>query len=165
MVRDAFAKAEADVRSGQPERQVLEGTLRALCLGRSHSTPRQALQQLQTFEVPKKTSFADFLSELRKAVTNVKDVALVPPDDSAMQAALKAGIDDQFANLAASIFAGRNRSAIPFGSVEGLLDSLGALMMNRTPANAATRLGLRKAGGGATSGSQILHECISSNQP
>ena len=49
MVRDAFARAEADERSGQPGRQVLEGILRALCLGLSLSTPHQALQQLQTF--------------------------------------------------------------------------------------------------------------------
>ena len=82
---------------------------------------------------------------------NVKDVALVPPDDSTMQVAVKASIDDQFATLAASTSAGRNRSAIPFGSVEELLDSLGDL--NRTPATAATRLGPRKAGGGAASGS------------
>ena len=49
---------------------------------------------------------------------NAKDVALVPPDDSTMQVAVKASIDDQFVTLAASIFAGRNRSAVPFGSVE-----------------------------------------------
>ncbi|CAN0455569.1 unnamed protein product, partial [Ascophyllum nodosum] len=153
MVRDAFARAEADERSGQPGRQVLEGILRALCLGLSPSTPHQALQQLQTFQVPEKTSFADFLSELRIAVMNVKDVVLVPPDDSTMQVAVKASIDDQFATLAASIFAGRNRSAVPFGSVDELLDSLGDLTMNRTPATAATRLGPRKAGGGAASGS------------
>ena len=114
-------------------------------------TPHQALQQLQTFEVPEKTSFADFLSELRKAVMNVKDIALVPPDDSNMQVAVKASIDDQFATLAASIFAGRNRLAVPFGSVEELLDSLENSTMNRTPATAATRLGPRKAGSGAAS--------------
>ena len=106
-----------------------------------------------TFEVPEKTSFADFLSELRIAVMNVNDVALVPPDDSTMQVPVKASIDDQFATLAASIFAGRNRSAVPFGGVEELLDSLGDLKMNRTPAIAATSLGPRKAGGGAASGS------------
>jgi hypothetical protein len=153
MIRDAFARAETDERSGQPGRQVLEGILRALCLGLSPSTPHQALQQLQTFEVPEKTSFADFLSELRIAVMNVKDVALVPPDDSTMQVAVKASIDDQFATLAASIFAGRNRSAVPFGSVDELLDSLGDLTMNRTPATAVTRLGPRRSAGGAASGS------------
>ena len=93
MVRDAFAIAKADERSGQPGRQVLEGILRALCLGLSPSTPHQALQQLQTFQVPEKNSFADFLSELRIAVMNVKDVALVPPDDSTMQVAVKARTD------------------------------------------------------------------------
>ena len=46
-----------------------------------------------------KTSFADFLSELCIAVINVKDVALVPPDHSAMQVAVKASIDDQFSRL------------------------------------------------------------------
>ena len=153
MVWDAFARAEADERSGQPGRQVLEGILRAFCLGLSPSTPRQALQQLQTFAVPEKTSFADFLSELRIAVMNVKDVALVPPYDSTMRVAVKASIDDQFATLAASISAGRNRSAVPFGSVEELRGSLGDLAMNRTPATAATRLGPRKAGGRAASGS------------
>ena len=96
-----------------------------MCLGLSPSTPHQALQQLQTFEVPDKTSFADFLSELRVAVMYVKDVALVPSDDSSMQVVVKVSIDDRFANLAASIFAGRNRSAIPFGSVKELLDSWG----------------------------------------
>ena len=89
-----------------------------MCLGLSPSTPHQALQQLQTFEVPEKTSFADFLSELRIAVMNVKGIALVTPDDSMMQVAGKARIDDQFATLVTSIFAGRNRSVIPFGSVE-----------------------------------------------
>ena len=138
MVWDAFARAEADERSGQPGRQVLEGVLRAFCLGLSPSTPHQALEQLQTFEVPEKTSFADFLSELRIAVMNVKDVALVPPYDSTMQVAVKASIDDQFATLAASISAGRKRSAVPFGSVEELRGSLGDLVMNRTPATAAT---------------------------
>ena len=62
MIRDAFARAEAEERSGQPGKQVLEGILRALCLGLSPSTPHQALQQLQTFEVLEKTSFGDFLS-------------------------------------------------------------------------------------------------------
>ena len=112
----------------------------------------RALQQLQTFEVPEKTSFADFLSELRIAVMNVKDVVLVPPDDSTMHAAVKASIDDQFATLAASIFARRNRSAIPFGSVEELLDFLGDLTMNRTPVTAATRFGPRTTGGGTAAG-------------
>ena len=151
MVRDAFARAEAYEKSGQPGRQVLGGILRALCLELSSSTPHQALQQLQTFEVPEKTSFADFLSELRIAVINVIHVALVPPDDGTMQDAVKASIDDQFTTLAASIFAGRNLSAIPFGSVEELLDSVGDLTMNRTPATAATRLGSRKVWGGAAS--------------
>ena len=44
---------------------------------------------------------------------NVKDVALVPPDDSTMQVAAKASIDDQFAFLTASISAGRTQSALP----------------------------------------------------
>ena len=94
----------------------------------------------------------DFLSELCKAVMNVKDVALVPPDDSTMQVAVKVGIDDQFVTLAASIFAGRNRSAIPFGSVEELLESLEDLTMNRPPATAATIVGPRTARGGAAAG-------------
>ena len=153
MVQDAYARAEAEVRSGQPGRHVLEEILRVLCLGLSLSTPHQALQQLQTFEVPEKTTFADFLSESRIAVMNIKDLALVPSDDGTMQVAVVSSIDDKFANLAASIFAGRNQSAISFGSVEGLLDSLGGLMMSRTPATAATRLGRRKAEGGAASGS------------
>ena len=55
---------------------------------------------------------------------NVKDVALVPPDDSTMQVAVKASVDDQLAILAASISASRTRSAIPSGSIEDLLDSL-----------------------------------------
>ena len=84
---------------------------------------------------------------------NVNDVALVPPDDGTIQVAVKASIDGQFANLVASHFAGENRPAIPFGSVEKLLDSLGDLTMKRTPATAETRLGLRKAGGGAAPGS------------
>ena len=66
---------------------------------------------------------------------------------------MKASIDDQFATLAASILAGRNRTAVPFGNADELLDSLGDLTMNRTPATAGTRLGPRKAGGGAASGS------------
>ena len=85
---------------------------------------------------------------------NVKNVALVPPNDSTMQVTVKASIDNQFATLAASIFAaGRNRSAVSFGSFEELLDSLGDLTINRTPTTAASRLGPRKAGGGAASGS------------
>ena len=152
MVRNAFARAEAEERSGQPGERVLEGLLRALSLGLSPST-HQALQQSQIFEVPEKASFAYFLSELRLAVMNVNSVALIPPDDSTMQVAVKAGIDDQFATLAASICAGRNRAAIPFSSVGELLDSLGDLTMNRTPATAATRLGSRKEGGGAAAGS------------
>ena len=44
MVHDAFARAEAEERSGQTRKQVLEGILRALCLGLSSSTPHQALQ-------------------------------------------------------------------------------------------------------------------------
>ena len=120
MVRDAFARAEAEERSGQTGKQVLGGILRALCLGLGPSTPHQALQQLQTFEVHEKTSFAGFLSELCFSVMNAKGVALAPPDDSTVQVAMKASIDDQFATLVASIFAGRNRRTIPFGSVEEL---------------------------------------------
>ena len=147
-VDDAFARAEAEERRGQAGKRVLEGILRALCLGLSPSKPRQALQRLQTFEVPEKTSFADFLSELRIPVMNAKHVGLVPPGLSTMQVAAKASIDDQFTTLAASIFAGRNRSAIPFISVKELSFYLGDLTMNRTPATAATRLGSRtpKAG-------------------
>ena len=70
-----------------------------------------------------------------------------------MQVAVKASINDQFVTLAASIFAIRNRSAIPFSSNEELLDSLEDLTMNRTPVNAATRLGSRTTGGGAAAGS------------
>ena len=140
-------------RSRRQERSTrktsLEEILRASCLGLGPSKPHQALQQLQNFEVPEKTSFADFLSELRTAVMNVKDVALVPPNDGTMQVAVKASIDDQFATLAASTFEGINRSAIAFGSVEELLDSLGDLAMNRTPATATTKFGSRAAEGGA----------------
>ena len=139
MLRDAFARAEADERSGKPERQVLERILRALCLGLNPSSPNQALQQPQTFEVPEKISFADFLSELRIAVINVKSLALVPPNDSTVQVVVKASIDDQFATLAASILAGRTRSAIPSSIIEDLLDSLGDLTLTRTPAIVATR--------------------------
>ena len=70
-----------------------------------------------------------------------------------MQVAVKASLDDQFAHLAASIFAGWNRPATFFVSVEELLGSLGDLTMNRTPATAATRQGSRTARGGATAGS------------
>ena len=51
----------------------------------------------------------------------VKDVALVPPDDGTMQVAVKASIDDKFGILAASISAGRTRSALPSDRIEGLL--------------------------------------------
>ena len=139
VVRDAFARAEADERSGKPERQVLEGILRALCLRLNPSSPNQALQHLQTFEVPEKISFADFLSELRIAMMNVKSLALVPPDDSTVQVVVKASIDDQLATLAASIRTGRTRSAIPSSIIEDLLDSLGDLTLTRTPAIVATR--------------------------
>ena len=139
MVRDAFARAEADERSGKPERQILEGILRALCLGLNPFSPNQALQQLQTLEVPEKISFADFLSELHIAVMNIKSLALVPPDDSTVKVVVKASIDDQFATLAASILAGRIRSAIPSSIIEGLLDSLGDLTLTRAPAIVATR--------------------------
>ena len=122
------------------------GDTTCLCLGLSPSTAHQALQQLQTFEVPEKASFADFLSDLRIAEINVKDVELVTLDDSTMQVAVKASIHDQFATLADTIFAGRNPSAIPLGSAEELFDFLEDLTMSRTPATAATRLGSRKAG-------------------
>ena len=69
-----------------------------------------------------------------------------------MQVAVKASLDDQFATLAASIFAGMHRPAISFVSVEEMLDSLGDLTMNRTPATATTRQGSKTAGGGATTG-------------
>ena len=67
MVCHAFARVEAEERSGRPGRKVLEGILHALCLGLSPSLPHQALQQLQTFEVHEKILSADFLSELRIA--------------------------------------------------------------------------------------------------
>ena len=121
MVRDAFARPEAEEKSGQPGKQVLKGILRASCLGLGPSTPHQVLQQLQIFEVPDKTSFADFPCDLRIAVMNIKGLALVPLEDSTMQVAVMASIVDQFATLAASILAGRTRSAIPSGSIEGLL--------------------------------------------
>ena len=63
-----------------------------------------------------------------------------------MQVAVKASIDEQFATLAASIFAGRNRR-------QSLSAVLKNLTMNRAPATAATRLGSRTAGGGAAAGS------------
>ena len=63
-------------------------------------------------EGPEKTLFADFLSELRIAVINVKDLALVPPDDGTMQEAAKDRIDGQFAVLTTSTSAGRTRSAL-----------------------------------------------------
>ncbi|CAM9486732.1 unnamed protein product, partial [Ascophyllum nodosum] len=153
IVCDALAKAEPEERRGQAGKQVLEEILRALCLGLSLSTPHQVLQQLQTFEVPDKTSFAGFLSELRIAVINVKDVALVPPDDTTMQVAVKARIDDQFPTLAATTFVGRNLSSIPFSSIEELLGSLKDFTMNRAPTTATTRLGLRTARRGAAAGS------------
>ena len=84
---------------------------------------------------------------------NVKRVALVPPDDSAMQVAVKASINDQFATLAASIFAGRNRSAIPSGNIQDSLDSLGDLALSRTSAAVTTRFGSSTARGGPATGS------------
>ena len=66
---------------------------------------------------------------------NVKDIAFVPPDDSIMRVPVKSSIDGQFESLATSIFAGRNRSAVPFSSDGELLDSLGGLKMNRTSSN------------------------------
>ena len=84
---------------------------------------------------------------------NAKGVALVPPDDSAMQVAVKANIDDQFASLAASIFARRNRSAIPSGNIQDLLDSLGDLAPSRTLATVTTTFVSSTARGGTATGS------------
>ena len=67
--------------------------------------------------------------------------------------AVKASVDDQFAILAASIFAGRNWSAVPFGSVGDLLDSLGDLTLSRNRATVATRFGSRTTRGGTATGS------------
>ena len=52
---------------------------------------------------------------------NVKGLALVPPDDSTMQVAVKASLDDQFTVLAVSISAGRTRSALTSCRIEDLL--------------------------------------------
>ena len=60
MVLDVFARAEAEEKSGQSGKQLLEEILRALCLELSPSTLHQVLQQLQTFKVPEKTSLRTF---------------------------------------------------------------------------------------------------------
>ena len=60
MVLDVSARAEAEEKSGQSGKQVLEEILRALCLELSPSTLHQVLQQLQTLKVPEKTSLRTF---------------------------------------------------------------------------------------------------------
>ena len=54
------------------------------------------------------------------------------------------GVDDQFAGLSAQSFAGRNMRALPFDSVDDLMESLEDLALNQTRATASVRL----SGGG-----------------
>ena len=91
---------------------------------------------------------------------NVKDVALVPPDDSTMQVTVKASIDDQFATLAASTFAGRNQSAILFGSVEELLDSLGDLTTKPYSSNRCDKIWFKGSRGWGCSRIYSSWQCI-----
>ena len=96
---------------------------------------------------------------------NVKDVALVPPDDSTMQVAVKASIDDQFATLAASTFAGRNQSAILFGSVEELLDSLGDLTTKPYSSNRCDKIWFKGSRGWGCSRIYSSWQCIHGSGP
>ena len=54
--------------------------------------------------------------------------------------AIKTGIVDQFAVLGAQIFAGRNMTALPFSSVDGLMSALEDLSLNQTMATALVRI-------------------------
>ena len=98
------------------------------------------MQALQNLVVPVGTPFSSYLSEIKLLVGNVRCIGDVAPEDMTMQIAIKTGVDDQFAKLSAQIFAGRNMRALPFESVDDLMESLEDIALNQTRATASVRL-------------------------
>ena len=68
-------------------------------------------------------------------------------------------MDDQFARLSAQFFAGRNMRALPFGSVDDLMESLEDLALNQTRATVSVRLA-----GGMFTWSRTYNQAFRSRQ-
>ena len=68
----------------------------------------------QNLVVPTGTPFGMYMSEMRLLLGNVRCVGSVALEYGTMQIAIKTGEDDQFADLGAQIFAGRNLRTLPF---------------------------------------------------
>ena len=140
MIADAFARGSHLQAEGRRGPDVLQHIIRSLCRGLSRAIPAAVMQALQNLVVPVGTPFSVYLSELRLLVGNVRCIGHVAPEDGTMQIAIKTGVDDQFSGLTAQIFAGRNMRALPFDSVDELMESLEDLSLNQTRATESVRL-------------------------
>ena len=117
------------------------------------------MQDLQNLVLPVGTPFSSYLSEMRLLIGKVRCIGRVAPEDGTMQMALKTGVDDQRAGLSAQHFAGRNMRALPFESVDDLMESLDDLALNRTRATASVRLA-----GGMVTRSGMYNQTFRSRQ-
>ncbi|CAN0397037.1 unnamed protein product, partial [Ectocarpus sp. 13 AM-2016] len=116
----------------------LQLLLRAVCSGLSTVTPALVLQQLQNFAVPAGTTFKAYLEDLKVLVESVQMVGFA--EDGTLQVAVKAGVADQYATLTAPVFHGRNTQALPYDSLESLMEALDDMTDNTTTATASVRV-------------------------
>ena len=123
------------VRAGYPQHIICW-----LCRGLSRATPAAVVKALQNLVVPVGTPFSNYLSEIKLLVHNARCIGHVALEDGTMQIAIETGMDDQFAKLSAQIFAGRNMRALPFDSVDDLMESLEDIALDQTRVTASIPL-------------------------
>ena len=140
MIVDAFSQGERLQKENRLGPDLLQHIIRCLCRGLSRATPAAVMQALQNLVVPVGTPFSSHLSEMNLLVGNVRCIGHVAPEDGTMQIAIKTGVHDQCAGLSAQFFTGRNLRALPFDSVDDLMESLEDLALNQTRATAFVRL-------------------------
>ena len=159
LVTQAFKDGIRLQKEGQIGPDVLQYIVRTLCRGLSKSTPAAVMQALQNLVVPAGTPFSKYVTELKLLLANVRSVGHVAPEDGTLQIAIKTGVDDQFAVLGAQIFSGRNMTAVPYSSVDGLMGALEDLSLNQTMATASARMT-----GGMTTRSKSYNQAFRSRQ-
>lgn len=112
----------------------LDHIMRTRCRPLRRTTPAPVIQTLQNIVMPARIQFADYLSELRLVVTNVKCVGRghTGVEDGVLRLrTIKNGVDNQLAGLEAHIIAGRSMPPLPHGCVDDVMEVLFDMPQNR----------------------------------
>ncbi|CAM9299479.1 unnamed protein product [Pylaiella littoralis] len=125
--------------------QALDFLIRVLSKELSTVSPNAVVSELQNLVVAPGTPFKEYMSTLRSLVQNARSVGHIAPQDSTLQLAVRESVCDQYSLLSADVFKGRDERAVPYGSIDELMEALELMSWNTAAATAVRRKTVRNS--------------------